>query len=146
MRAQSYYQRHSTATLGKEQGETAGLLKTEAKQRDTPGEKGYGRPLVRRSTITTGRLSHLYTGQFFWVFVFLPAKILVSFFTSDLSWDSPLVCTHPSAEMDLQVEAPGRSKAHYGLAFSWDFSPTRSCSGHVQCFPCPKRGVGGGEI
>ena len=115
----------------KEHGETAGLLKTQAKQRDTPGEKGYGRPLVRRSTITTGRLSHLYTGQFFWVFVFLPAKILVSFFTSDLSWDSPLVCTHPSAEMDLQVEASGRSKAHYGLAFSWDFSPTRSCSGHV---------------
>ena len=42
IRYKVYYQRHSTATRGKEHRETVGLVKSEAKQRYTPGEKGYG--------------------------------------------------------------------------------------------------------
>ena len=44
MQVKVYYQRHSTATRGKEHREPVGLVKTEARQRYTPGEKGYGCP------------------------------------------------------------------------------------------------------
>ena len=48
------------------------------------------------------------------------AKYLVSFFTPNLPWDTPLGFTHPSAKMDLKVKVSGRSKTHYGLALSLD--------------------------
>ena len=120
MQVKVYYQRHSTATRGKEHREPVGLVKTEARQRYTPGEKGYGCPPSEKEH--NKEVVVIYIGQFFCVFVFLSANFLVSFFTSDLSWDSPLLCTYPpSAKMDLEVEASGRSKTHYGLAFSQDF-------------------------
>ena len=37
-------------------------------------------------------------GQFFWVFGFLQANYLVSFSTSDLPWDPPLVVHAPFSQ------------------------------------------------
>ena len=45
----------------------------------------------------------------------------------------------PSAKIDFEVKASGRSKTYYGLALSFDLWPTRSPSEHVQCLPCPKK-------
>ena len=52
----------------------------------------------------------------------------------------PWVHTHPSANMDLEVKASGKSKTHYDLVLFLDFCPTRSLSEYVRCLPCPKRG------
>ena len=46
---------------------------------------------------------------------------------------------HPSAKMDLEVNASGKIKTHYGLALSPDLSPARSFSVHARCLPVLKR-------
>ena len=86
-------------------------------------------PLVRRGTVK--RQLSLYTGQFCRVFVFLLGNYLVSLPTPDLPGTLPWVHTHPSANMDLEVQVSERSKVHYGLAESLDFGPTRSLSAKV---------------
>ena len=67
------------------------------------------------------RLSHLYRSVLL-VFVFLQANYLGFFFhTCSTLGPSPGVHTHPSAKMDLEVKASGRSKTLYGLELSPDF-------------------------
>ena len=60
------------------------LVKTEARQRCTPGEKErvWVSPAVRRNPVKTWLV--IYMKQFFWVFVFHQVKYLVSFCTPDL--------------------------------------------------------------
>ena len=94
-----------------------------------------GASLVRRSTIKRW-LSHLHRPVF--LGLCLP-KFLVSFFTSDLSWDSPLVCTHPSGKMDLEVEASGR------LTMAWHCRLTFDPQGAFLAWSCSKRGWGEGR-
>ena len=62
-------------------------VKTEARQRRTPREKGFGRLLVRRGTEKR---------HFCRAFVFLLGNHLLSLPTSDLPGTLPWVHTHPS--------------------------------------------------
>ena len=50
------------------------------------------------------------------------------------------MCRHPSAKMDLEVNAAGKSETQHGLALSLDFWSTWSLSAHVQCHPCHDKG------
>ena len=81
-------------------------------------ERVWTSSLVRRSTVKR-RLSHLYRAVLPGLCLPL-ANYLVSFFTPDLLWDTPLGFTHSSAKMDLKVKVSGRSKTYYGLALSLD--------------------------
>ena len=97
--------------------------------------------LVRRSTVKW-QLSHLYRAVLPGLCLPL-ANYLVSFFTPDLPWDTPLGFTHPSAQMDLKVKVSGRSKTHYGLAWPLDLWPTMSLSACVVSPLSPKWGEQG---
>ena len=67
--------------------------------------------------------------------MFVPIRIIVML-------ESPGVRVHTLAKMDLQVKVSGRSKIHYGLVLSPDFSPTRSLSVHAESPVSQKRGSG----
>ena len=54
------------------------------------------------------------------------------------------MCKHPSAKMDLQVKASGKSKTHYGLALSPDFDAQGTFLHICSVFLVSKRG--GAEI
>ena len=56
----------------------------------------------------------IYVSQFFRVFVFFQANYLVSFSIPYLFETLPWLLMQPSAKMDLEVKASGRSKTHYG--------------------------------
>ena len=69
--------------------------------------------------------------------VSLPLRALAGrLFTTSTAWeahpDSRISCIFPpSAKMDLEVKASGRSKTPDGLALSLDFLPTGNLSAHV---------------
>ena len=92
------------------------LVEVETRQRCTPREKECGHSPLVRGLVT-------YIGQFSWIFIFLQTNCLLSFSTPDLPWVPPLGCrlTHPTAKIDFEVKASGRSKTHYGLALSLEF-------------------------
>ena len=95
-------------------------------------ERVWAFPLVSRRTAKR-RLNHLYRLVLL-VFVFLQANNLGFFFhTCSTLGPSPGVHTHPSAKMDLEVKASGRSKTLYGLELSPDFWH----QGALVCLPYP---------
>ena len=95
-------------------------------------ERVWAFPLESRRTAKR-RLNHLYRLVLL-VFVFLQAKNLGFFFhTCSTLGPSPGVHTHPSAKMDLEVKASGRSKTLYGLELSPDFWH----QGALVCLPYP---------
>ena len=86
----------------------------------TRRKRAWVSPLVRRSAMKR-RLGHLYrsvpSG------LCLPSGQLPGFFFHTWATLGPSsgMQTHPSAKMDLEVKASGRSKTHYGLELSPDF-------------------------
>ena len=114
----------SSSTSRRTQRETVCLVKMEARQRYTPGEKGCGHP-------TSNQLVVIYTGQFFQAFVHLQPNIWFVFPHLIYPGTLPGLHMHPSAKTDLGVNASGKIKMHYVLALSPDFSPTRSFSVHA---------------
>ena len=82
-------------------------------------EMVWASPLVRRSTVKR-QISHCHRSVLLGC---LPSDQLSGFFfhTRSTLGPSPGVCMYPSAKMDLEVKASGRSKTHYGLELSPDF-------------------------
>ena len=74
---------------------------------------------MRRSTVKR-QISHWHRSVLLGC---LPSDQLSGFFfhTWPTLGSSPGVCMYPSAKMDLEVKASGRSKTHYGLKLSPDF-------------------------
>ena len=74
---------------------------------------------MRRSTVKR-QISHWHRSV---LLSCLPSDQLSGFFfhTWPTLGSSPGVCMYPSAKMDLEVKASGRSKTHYGLKLSPDF-------------------------
>ena len=85
----------------------------------THKEKVWASPLVRRSTVKR-KISHWHRSV---LLGRLPSDQLSGFFfhTWPTLGPSPGVCMYPSAKMDLEVKASGRSKTHYGLELFSDF-------------------------
>ena len=91
----------------------------------TQRERLWAAPLVRRSAVKRGKSFTQVSSSG----LCLPwGQLSGFFFYTWLTWDPPMRCTHPSAKMDLKVQASGRSKTHYGLASSPFYSKELFCT------------------
>ena len=86
----------------------------------TQRKKGVGGPLVRRSTVKR-QLDHLYRSVLLGLFLSSGQWSAVFFHTWPSLGPSPWMHTQPSAKMDLELKASGRSKTHSRLELSPDF-------------------------
>ena len=114
-----YYQRHSTRS-GRAHREIVCLVKTEARQRCTPGEKGCGWPPHEEEHSKEAVKSLVQVSS---SGSFSSIRPIIWFLFIHLTYPGtlPWVCPHPSAKMDLKVKASGRSKTRYGLELLLDF-------------------------
>ena len=78
-------------------------------------------PLVRRSEVKRRAVKSFISGSSSGSLSSFRPIIWFIFLHLTYPGTLPWVCTPPSAKMDIQVKASGRSKTHYGLALSLDF-------------------------
>ena len=105
--------RDSTTTAGRTHREMVFLVKTE-RGRDAHLERKGVSVLLSEEECSEEAVKVIYVSQFFRVFVFFQSNYLVSFSIPYLFETLPWLLMQPSAKMDLEVKASGRSKTHYG--------------------------------
>ena len=103
------------------------FVKTEARQRRTPGAKRVQAPPSEEEPHKDAVKSFIYLSSSPSLTSFRP---IIWFFSPPLTYPGtlPLVPTHPPVNKDLKVKASGRSNPLYPLTFD---PPTRSLSGNV---------------